>query len=118
MLKVGLVGLGSSTKEQFRRETLFLGHVSRVIVVHLMVIPGHDKWKAGMRGLEVRVQSVQRVTVSIIAQQLDLVASVFTSAAIPPLVLIDVVSKMEHHVQVIVKHVAIGRKVTRLVVLA
>ena len=118
MLEVGLIGLGPSTQKQLGREPLLLRHVRRVVVVHLVVVPGHDEREPGVRRLQVRVGPVQRVAVAVVTEQFDLVAGVLPRPAVTALILVDVVTQVKDQIEVVLEHVPVGGEEPGLVVLA
>ena len=71
-----------------------------------------------MRRLQMRVGPIQRMSVPVVRQQLDLVAGVLAHPAVAPLVLIDVVTQMEHEVEVFLHHMVVGGEEALFVVLA
>jgi hypothetical protein len=117
VLVVGLVGRRAA------RQPLVAGHVGigvlvGVVVLDLVVVPGHQERKTGMRGAQARVRLVLRVTDPIVREAADLVARL-----VQPRVrgiagtLVDVVAEMHDEVEVLCRDVAPRRVVAVGVVL-
>ena len=118
VLEICLIRLRAATQKQFRGKPFLLGYSGGVVVVDLVVVPGDDEWEARVRLLQVGVKLVEGVPIAIVAEQLDLVARVFSSPSVAPLVFVDVVPKVKHHVEVVLEHVPVGGEIAGLVVLA
>ena len=86
------------------------------VVDHLVVVEGHDPWRGGVGSLEIGVQLVVRVALSILVEG-DHVPHVVpvTVAGADPLVvaeLVDVVAEKEHHVVVTAGEIPMGGEPT------
>jgi hypothetical protein len=89
--------------------------LARVVVVHLVVVPGRHPGESGVGGLEQRVTLVEGVADPVVVDRLDLRRGVLPArhgegavVAGSVLVLVDVVAEEEDNVQVLLRHVAIG----------
>src|SRR5207247_10960021 len=92
---------------------------ARVVVLHLMVVPGDDPRERGVRRLEIRVGLVLRVPVAVVRQAeappaLGVLAN-DVAASVP---LVDVITEEEDRVQILACEVGVRRVVALRVVLA
>ncbi len=119
-LVIGLVG--SCTQ---RHHVDVVLHVLRqeaaVIVLHLVVVPGHQRGRRGAQGLQVLVEVVGGVAVAVGGQVADIVLALL--AADDGLVglvavFVDVIAKIHDEVGVFGGHMAIGAEIAELIVRA
>ena len=116
-----LVGLGAAVGE-----ICLVGAVLRrktcVVILYFVVVPDHKPRTAGMAGLQVLVQLVQGVSISVPLQGSGFVGAMRSYVARRPDhilggTFVDVVAKPDHKVRTPFGDVAVRMKVGRLVVL-
>ena len=115
VLVVRLVGRGATEQEGVAR-VIVLRDVVRIVVVHLVIVPGDPPRKRRMRGLEIRIGPILRVAVAVVLERRDLVAAVHAN---PPgfgiaRVLIDVVAEVKDEVEIFGGEMTVGREVAGL----
>src|SRR5262249_20327667 len=92
--------------------------VAGVVVIHLVIVPGHDPGEGRMRELQIGIAFVKRVAVAIIIERDDF------RAVVPPLtiggmaVLVYVIDVMYNQIELFVGHVFVRRIESGLVMLA
>ena len=89
-----------------------------VVVVDLVVVPGHQPRHGGVQALQIRIGLVLRVTVAVVGQRARLTANVAANAAGPPRPLVDVIAHKHHQVQILGLQVTVSRVIAELEVLA
>jgi hypothetical protein len=118
---VRLIGRRAAKQEDFRRRVVFLGGAG-VIVVDLVIVPRHDKGGRRVRGNQVAIRLVQRVSVPVIDDREDFLAVVLPNErGVAPAVgtiLVDVVAGVEDEIETLVGDSAKGGEVSGLVVIA
>jgi hypothetical protein len=117
VLVPGLVGRGAD-REKLRGVDGARRHVVGVVVGDLVVVPGHEPGKGGVRGLQMRIGLVQRIAVAERRQLRRNAAAVVPHVARAPGAFVDVVAEVHDEVQRLRRHVAVGREVALLVLLA
>ena len=94
-----------------------LGHRAGIVVVDLVVVPGHDPGAGGVGGLEVGIGPVERVAVPVVGERRHLSGrGVPDDVAVPHLV--DVVAQVDDQLRLLSRHMAVRGVVAVLVVLA
>ncbi len=124
-----VIGLGGGLAAQV--EDLGIGavlvEVADPVVVGLVVVPDHEPRRGGVGGLQIGVHLVLGVAAAVVVEAVDLAAEVLADvltravgAVRHPVAapLVDVVAVVEHEVRRLLGHLAIGRVVAALVVLA
>ena len=105
MFVVSLVGVSSTEQESIYGITSFRD-VTRIVIVHLVVIPGDDERHRGMDCLEIGIRFVQTVAISIILQCFNLTVGVHAHTILVSLVFINVVAEMEYDVEIFLDHMS------------
>jgi hypothetical protein len=100
VLPPGLVGGGAARCEP-RRLRRFLGYEPRIVVLDLVVVPGHHPGTRGVDPLQRRVALVEAVAVAVGVQRRDLGAVVLAEGGGVGPALVDVVAQMDHQVGVL-----------------
>ena len=110
VLVVGLVGRGAPGHEPVARVPV-LRQLAGVVVVDLVVVPGHQPRAGGVGGLQVRVGAVQRVPAAVVLEGHHLGGvGVVPHLVAAPGGLVDVVAHVQAQVQVAAGGVAVGRE--------
>lgn len=112
---VGLVG-GGAAHEEFRIE--ILGAVIGVIVVHFMVVPGHEPGECGVAALQVGIGLVAGIAVAVLRQRVGFRPFVLAHVAAAPGRFIDVIAEEDHQVEFLLRQVAVRGIEALLVLLA
>ena len=120
VLVEGLVAGVAAREEALGRA---LAEEAGVVVLHLMVVPGHDPGAGAVRGLQVGIGAVERVAVAVVGQRRGHRQRVGARQRMARRlgrhgVFVDVVAQEQHGVQVFVHHVAVGGVVAVLPALA
>ena len=76
-----------------------LRDVVRVVVVDLVIVPGHDPGERGVRRLQIRIGPVLRVAVAVVLERHDLRPGVIPHLRFVAAVLVDVVAEVKHEVE-------------------
>jgi hypothetical protein len=122
VLPVSLEGDGAAAQEGVARLAV-LGDLVGPVVVHLVVVPGDEPGEGGVGGLEVGIGLVLRVAVAVVLERDDLRTGVRAHVAARDrvfvrAVLVDVVAEVDDEVEILARHVPVGRVVAVLVLLA
>ena len=89
-----------------------------VVVGDLVIVPDREPRRRGMGGLQVAVELVERITIAELRQRRRNANLMPSHQPRSPGLLVDVVAEVDHQVEVARGHVAIGREVALLVLLA
>ena len=117
MLVEGLVR-GRALEER-RLVQLVLVDPAGVVVLHLVIVPGHDPWEGGVGRLQVAIDLVLRIPVAIVAEPEAPPAPFVVAHEIPARgALVDVIAEKDDGVQVLAGKVRVRRVVPLCVVLA
>ena len=120
VLVPGLVGGGPANGKVDCRagvaaiSLLFTG----IVVLHLMVVPGHPPRAGGMHGLQVRVTFVEGIASAVVVQRQHPAAAGHAHPAAAARVLVDVVAQKYHAVGMLGTQMAPGTKKAILPLLA
>ena len=117
MLVIGLPGGGAQRWPAGVTQAVVAG----VVVLHLMVVPGHHPGRAGMGGLQVGialVEGVARAVVGQVLRQRQVVHARQAAGVFGAGVLVDVVTQEQHQIRLVGAGVAPGGVVTVLPALA
>ena len=117
VLPPGLVGGGAACRER-RGLGRHLGQEPGVVVLDLVVVPGHDPRAGGMDALQRRVALVEAIAVAVGVQRRDLGAVVLAHRGGVDPALVDVVAEMDHQVGVLMRREGPRRPEAVLPVLA
>ena len=116
---VRLIGCGAPSRKVRDLWALTTGARARVVILHFMVIPGHDPGAGRMHGLQIRILSIESVALAIVIEGYDpslcdLPNGMLRSAS---RVFIDVVTEKEHQIWLVLQHLLIGAEIAMLIVL-
>jgi len=117
VLIIGLVGRRPHLQEAggiARR----VGAIVGVVVGNFVVVPDRQPRRGGVGGLQVAIELVQRVAVAEFRQRRRDADFVPAHESRSPGLLVDVVAEMDDEIEVARRHVAIGREIALLVLLA
>ena len=120
VLVPGLVGGGPANgKVDCRAGVAAISLLSTgIVVLHLMVVPGHPPRAGGMHGLQVRVTFVEGITAAVVIQRQHPAAGGHTHPTAASRVLVDVVTQKHHAVGLLGAQVTPGAEETVLPLLA
>lgn len=119
MLVEGLIR-GRATLKEHIRIVKRLRPLIRIIVLHLMVVPGHETRNSRVQTLQVGIESILRITVAITVQRVGLntVTMEADRWAAGLNEFVNVIAKENDKIGLLIDQMAIGREVSGFVVRA
>ena len=116
VLVVGLIRRGATRQEPIARVVLF-GRRAGVVVLDFVIVPRDQPWTAGVRGLQLALAAIQRVTYAIVIERNGFRRVVMADALLAPARFVDVIADVQNQIQFVLEHVSITEEVAMLVLL-
>jgi competence protein ComEC len=117
VLEVGLVGGGAPPDERLARLAVVRVIVG-VVVLDLVVVPGDDERERRVDRLQIGVGAIEGVALAVALEGHGLGPDDLADGVLLGRVLVDVVAEMDDDVDILLRHVPVGREVPVLPVLA
>ena len=116
-----LVRRGPLLEKLRHRHLRVLGPAVGVVILYLVIVPGHDAGGRGVKGLQVWIGLVQCVAVAVIAQALRIAAAVGTKhlARLRRIgTVVNIITEEKHQVRLLGGQVSVGAEIATLPVRA
>ncbi|OQC04556.1 MAG: hypothetical protein BWX79_02478 [Alphaproteobacteria bacterium ADurb.Bin100] len=118
VLVEGLVGRGTAGGKVRHGRPAVAGSQPGVVVLHLMVVPGHQPGAGCVRGLQFVLAAVQGIAGAVVVQRQHPAAGGLAHRVGGAGVLVYVVAQEQHHIGLVVAQVAPGAEIAMLPALA
>ncbi len=113
-LVVRLIGGGAAQQEDLRRRVALVA-IAGIVVVDLVIVPGHDERRRQMRRHQIRIRFVLRVAVAIVDQRVDFLSQVLADVSGIAMgvaaAFVDVIAGVEHEVELFLGQPAVAGEV-------
>src|SRR5208337_291367 len=114
-----LIG-GSPAQQELGRILENLRPLIAIIVLDLMIVPGHERWHIGAEALQVGIELILTISIAIVRERLggNAIGMLADRRAAPFNGIVDVVAQKQSKIGIVVGKMAIGGEIAVLIIRA